>query len=55
MMPRLDSQTLESYVPVYDVVPEKWEEARPFLVEQLKKISEGVNTREIGFFLAVSF
>lgn len=45
------SQELESYVPVYDTVPEKWEEARPFLVEQLKKISTAVNTREIGFLL----
>lgn len=47
----LDSQQLESYVPVYDTVPEKWEDARPFLVENLKKISNGVNAREIGFFL----
>jgi hypothetical protein len=46
-----DSQIYESYVPVYDAIPEKWDEARPFLVETLKKISEGVNTREIGFFL----
>lgn len=46
-----DSQILESYVPVYDVVPEKWEEARPFIVEQLKKVSNAVNVREIGFYL----
>ena len=44
-------QRLESYVPVYDAVPEKWEEARPFLVENLKRISNAVNSREIGFFL----
>jgi hypothetical protein len=47
----IDSQNLESYVPVYDAIPESWDEARPFIVEQLKKISEGVNSREIGFFL----
>ena len=46
-----DSQIFESYVPVYDVIPDKWEEARPFVVEQLKKISQAVNVREIGFFL----
>jgi hypothetical protein len=45
------SQLFESYLPVYDLVPEKWEEARPFLVEQLKKISNAVNIREIGWFL----
>ncbi len=47
----LDSQQLESYVPVYDVAPKTWEEAMPFIVEQLKKISNAVNAREIGFFL----
>jgi hypothetical protein len=47
----IDSQNLESYVPVYDAIPEKWEDARPFIVEQLKKITNGVNIREIGWFL----
>lgn len=47
----LDSQNFESYVPVYDTVPEKWEDARQFLVEVLKKISNAVNIREIGWFL----
>ncbi len=46
----LDSQQLESYVPVYDTVPEDWQEARQFLVEQLKKITNAVNVREIGWF-----
>ena len=46
-----DSQQFESYVPVYDAVPEKWEEARPFFVEQLKRISNAINIREIGWFL----
>ena len=45
------SQNFESYVPVYDYVPEKWEDARQFLVEHLKKISNAVNIREIGWFL----
>ncbi len=45
------SQEFESYVPVYDTVPEKWEEARPFLVETFKKISNAVNVRTIGFYL----
>lgn len=46
-----DNQQLESFVPVYDVIPEKWDDARPALVEQLKKITNAVNVREIGFFL----
>lgn len=45
------SQNFESYVPVYDTVPEDWEDARQFLVEHLKKISNAVNIREIGWHL----
>lgn len=45
------SQIFESYVPVYDAVPEKWEDARPFIVEQLKKVSNAINIREIGWYL----
>lgn len=44
-------QQFESFVPVYDMVPEKWEDARQFLVEHLKKISNAVNIREIGWYL----
>jgi hypothetical protein len=50
MLP-LDSQNFESYVPVYDVVPENWEDARGFITEQLKKITTAVNLREIGWYL----
>lgn len=51
MVVPIDSQTLESYVPVYDVAPESWEEGRTFIVEQLKKYGNAINAREIGFFL----
>lgn len=47
----IDSQNLESYVPVYDVVPDTWDLAKPFLVEQLKRLANAVNIREIGWFL----
>lgn len=46
-----NSQIFESFVPVYDMVPEKWEDARQFLVETLKKISNSVNVRTIGWLL----
>lgn len=46
-----DSQALETYVPVYDAVPDTWADARPFIVEQLKRIANAVNIREIGWFL----
>lgn len=47
----MDSQNLESYVPAYDEVPKTWEEARPFIVEQLKSLANATNVREIGFML----
>jgi hypothetical protein len=47
----MNDQQFESYVPVYDSVPDKWEDARQFLVEHLKKISNAINVREIGFLL----
>ncbi len=46
-----DAQQLESYVPVYDAVPEKWEDARPFITENLKRLANGINIREIGWYL----
>jgi hypothetical protein len=45
------SQTYETYTPVYDEVPAAWEDGRVFLTEQLKRISNGLNDREIGFLL----
>lgn len=50
-MTSITSQVFESYVPVYDAVPASWEEARPFIVEQLKSISNAANIREIGWYL----
>lgn len=46
-----DSQQLETYVPVYDVIPEKWEDARAYIIEQQRRMSDAINIREIGWFL----
>jgi hypothetical protein len=53
MTTSLDSQNFESFVPVYDTVPPKWDDARPFLVEQLKSLGIAINIREIGWYLDV--
>lgn len=45
------SQQFESYVPVYDVIPANWEDARQFLTEMLKRYGNGINQREMGFFI----
>lgn len=47
----VNTQDYESYIPVYDTVPETWDEARPFLVEQLKKIGNEDTTQQIGWYL----
>lgn|SRR5574338_248730 len=47
----ISSQEFESFLPVYDTVPDTWEDGRTFLVEQLKKISNAVNIRTIGWLL----
>lgn len=47
----LQDQQLEALLPVYDSIPENWESARQILVEYLKKISNAVNVREIGWLL----
>lgn len=45
------SDIYQAYPPVYDAIPQKWEESRDFLVEALKLITNALNVREIGFFL----
>lgn len=45
------SQNFESFVPVYDDIPSEWEDSRAFIVENLRKISNGLNDREIGWYL----
>jgi len=49
--PSQDSQVFDSYVPVYDEMPETWEDSRGVVVEQLKRLANAVNIREIGWFL----
>jgi hypothetical protein len=46
-----NDQFFESFLPLYDDVPDDWEDARAYLTENLKKIAEAINHREIGFFL----
>lgn len=44
-------QQFESYVPLYDAIPDKWEDAQGFITEQFKRIANAINVREIGWFL----
>lgn len=47
----MTSQEFESYVPIYDAIPEDWDEAKVALTERLRKITESLNAKEIGFYL----
>lgn len=44
-------QDFDAYIPVYDSIPAEWENARQYIVEQLKQISNAVNIREVGWYL----
>lgn len=45
------SDIFQSYIPVYDSIPEKWEDSQQMLTEALKQMSNSVNVKEIGFYL----
>lgn len=45
------SSQFDISTPVYNVVPEEWENARAFLTERLKAISNAIDIREVGLFI----
>ena len=42
------SQELQTYLPVYDTMPDDWADAKATLVENLKKMTNVINTKERG-------
>lgn len=46
----MDNQNLSTFTPVYNYIPEKWEESRAALTQLLRQISNGVNIRDVGFY-----
>ena len=45
------SNEFDTYIPVYNDLPEEWEESRTFLVEQLREMTEGINAREVAIYI----
>lgn len=45
------SEDLQAFIPVYESIPDKWEEAQQFLTEFFRKVSIGINSRERGFYV----
>jgi len=45
------SESLESFLPMYPFIPEEWEQARQFLTETLKMTANSTNVKEIGWYL----
>lgn len=48
----MDSQDFDIYVPVYDSVPDQWEDARGMLTENMKKLANVTNNKVSGWYLA---
>lgn len=46
----MDNNNLSTYVPVYDYIPEEWEQAREALIQYLRLISNGINYRDVGTY-----
>lgn len=40
-------------IPVYDTLPDTWEEGRLSLVERTKKLANGINIRSVGWYIDV--
>lgn len=47
----IPSDDLQIYVPVYDVIPDEWEDGRNFLMEKLRLMSDSINRRDFGFYI----
>jgi len=47
------SDNFETFIPVYDGLPDTYEEAREYLVEQLRQVADGVNSRDYGVYADV--
>ncbi len=45
-----DSENDLLYLPTYDVIPDRWEEAKPFIVETFTSFAESINAKEIGWY-----
>jgi hypothetical protein len=45
------SNDYDSYIPVYNDLPQDWGESRVFLVEQLREMTNGINARELAIYV----
>lgn len=45
------SNEYDTYIPVYNDIPENWEESRQFLVEQTREMTNGINAREVAIYV----
>lgn len=44
------SDANDVFLTVYESIPDEWDDAQAFLVEQLREITNGVNERDIGLY-----
>lgn len=40
----------DTFLTVYEAIPDEWDDAQEFLTEQLREITNGVNDRDVGIY-----
>jgi hypothetical protein len=45
------SNDFDSYLPVYNAIPEEWEDSRQFLTERLREITDSVNAKDFAQYI----
>ncbi len=45
------SNDFDGYLPVYNAIPEEWEDSRQFLTERLREITDSVNARDFAEYI----
>lgn len=45
------SNDFDVYIPVYNAVPQNWEDARGFLLARLREVTESLNNKDYGLYI----
>lgn len=51
MTTNIPSQDFNQQIPVFDALPDSWEESKVALVERLRKMTNAINIRPVGWYL----
>lgn len=45
------SNDFDSFIPVYNSIPDEWQDARQFLIERLREITDSSNSKDYGLYI----